>query len=186
MRWLHVADASYQDGGPETEAERVAFWCSHGHPPAARKLTSGLTDSDVPARLGPSGDRASARRLLDSLSAPQSTRRDRQPHGSTPGFLPLGVQLTMAFEARGLRCERAVGVSGFPVPVAVCTPGETKQLRLALHTNEGTETAGAFEDHVHRPRVLSQRGWRVLRVTAPEWHRARGQLLTRIERLVRT
>lgn len=77
------------------------------------------------------------------------------------------------------------GVSGFRVPVAVYAGEDTKQFRVALLTDDGGDGAGTFETHVHRPRALGQRGWKVLRITSPEWNRARSEVLGRVEAMLR-
>jgi len=100
-----------------------------------------------------------------------------------PGALPLSVQISTALKERGYGSELFVGFSGFRVPVAVYSRADASRFHLAILTDEGTGTADAFEAHVHLRRVLEQRGWKVLRVAAPHWHRRREHVLAKIAAL---
>lgn len=131
------------------------------------------------------GNHANATRMLSVLSEQAGVPSSVRNQQLVPGFLPLEAQLAASLQERGLRCERDVGVSGFRVPLAVYGERDQNKFKLALLVDDGSQPVDIFETHVHRPRVLAQRGWEVLRVTAPEWNRARERVLARIEGAVR-
>jgi AAA domain/REase_MTES_1575/Protein of unknown function (DUF4011) len=219
--------------------ERDVIVFSLGHAEQKRRLKSGVTESYVPARFGPLGQRGGERRLNVAVSrAKQETHvvasfaphllqtakaKNRGPrlfksylefarHSSEgahaqarrtleglseravtatgykrspiPGTLPLAAQIAAALDARGVRFERDIGASGFRVSVAVYAADDPTRFRLAVLADEGADQADVFETHVHRPRVLEQRGWKVLRVTAAEWSRQAEAVVGRIVRAI--
>ncbi len=101
-----------------------------------------------------------------------------------PDYVPLAVQIAQALTVRGVRTDTFVGTSSFRVPVAVLDAADPTRYRLAILTDEGEPDAAAaqspLERFVHRPGVLRQRGFDVVRVTAAEWHAAPVRVLDAI------
>jgi hypothetical protein len=126
---------------------------------------------------------ARAQRVLAGVSD-EPTKVEQAGQGPIlPGALPLAVQIAGALKERGHGSEVLVGVSGFRVPVAVYSRTDATRFNLAILTDEGLGTHDVFEAHVHLRRALEQRGWKVLRVTAPQWHRRRDQVIAKIEEM---
>jgi hypothetical protein len=116
------------------------------------------------------------------LSAPL---RDRPP--PLEAYTPLVVQIHDALEKEGVPVQLNVGASRFRVPLAVLDPADPTRFALAILPEEGSAddgTLSAFDRHVHRPNVLRDRGWLVLRITSASWRKRRGDVLRQILELV--
>jgi hypothetical protein len=98
------------------------------------------------------------------------------------GYVPLATQIALALERRGIASELDVGTSEFRIPLALIDPTDPLRFRLAVLTDEGDPMASSFEQLVHRPLVLRQRGFEIVRVTSPEWLHARERIVGEIER----
>ena len=66
------------------------------------------------------------------------------------------------------------------MPLAVVNRGDPTRYRVAVLCDEGESDYAAFEMHVQRPLALRARGWRVVRVHAREWARARDAVVKRV------
>ncbi|GAB6040476.1 AAA domain-containing protein [Endothiovibrio diazotrophicus] len=122
-----------------------------------------------------------AERVLDlsrggPLATPTRTQRK-----SPAGYLPLKVQLTLALEERGHRCEMDVGTSSFRIPVAIIDPRTPERYRIGILCDEGEYPHDPLESHVHIPTVLQARQWNFIKVQGREWERNRNGVLERIE-----
>ena len=136
------------------------------------------------AHLQHHGRRLEASRVLDLVRAGKrvdTSVRNRLP---VEGFVPLQTQLALALEAAGIPYELDVGTSAFRISLAVLDPADPTRFALALLVQDGTGPSDAFDLHVHRPGVLTQRGWRMLPITAASWHRRSAELIAEIEALV--
>ncbi len=89
---------------------------------------------------------------------------------------PLAAQL----EARDLKFDLDVGTSGLRVPLAVVDPDDPARYRVAVLTEAGDGPLDAVEAHLHQPKLLDVRGWRVVRVDARAWHRDPEAVVARI------
>ncbi len=127
------------------------------------------------------GEHASAQRILGGLDEQMVSLRGRTEPSKIPGLLPLPAQIAEALTKQGIRCERDVGASGFRIPIAAYPIEGGPRLKLAIMTDDGTDPADVFEVHVHRRKVLEQRGWTVMRVTSAQWNRKRDEVVKRIE-----
>jgi hypothetical protein len=127
---------------------------------------------------------ARAQRVLATVAGDAHQTQHSAPPPLLPGALPLAVQIAAALEEHGYGVELHVGVSGFRVPVAVYSRTDATRFGLAVLTDEGAGAQDVFETHVHLRRVLEQRGWKVLRVTSPQWHRRRERVIAKIRALL--
>jgi hypothetical protein len=128
-----------------------------------------------------------AEQILDLVRETRlsGTQRDRPP--PLEAYTPLVVQIHDALEREGVPLQLNVGASKFRVPLAVLDPQDPTRFVLAILPEEGGPDEGelnAFERHVHRPSVLRDRGWRVLRVTSASWRKRRDDVLRQIFELV--
>jgi hypothetical protein len=128
-----------------------------------------------------------AEQILDLVREARlsGTQRDRPP--PLEAYTPLVVQIHDALEREGVPLQLNVGASRFRVPLAVLDPQDPTRFVLAILPEEGGPDEGelnAFERHVHRPSVLRDRGWRVLRVTSASWRKRRDDVLRQIFELV--
>jgi hypothetical protein len=222
--------------------ERDVIIFSLGHAPVARTRArrAGASETYVPARFGPLGQRGGERRLnvaisrakaecvvvasfepsqlsvssskhlgpallrqylefafhsaagrhLEAAQALRAAGASRSTAVEAPaplpceGYQPLATQVRAALASRGLAADADVGTSSFRVPVAVVHPGDPARYCVAVLTDEGAPdpaTAQApLERFVHRPGVLRQRGFDVVRVTAAEWYARREGVLDAI------
>jgi len=100
------------------------------------------------------------------------------------GYVPLKVQLALALEGRGHRCELDVGTSEHRIPLAVLDAADDQRYRLGILCEEGAEAQHPLESHVQVPTVLAARDWRFITVDGREWERCRDTVLSRIEAAV--
>ncbi|MBP9202687.1 MAG: DUF4011 domain-containing protein [Kofleriaceae bacterium] len=132
------------------------------------------------------GRRLEAARVLDLVrgTSPATTSAGTRPRMPIDGFVPLQTQVALALEAAGIPYEPDVGASGFRIPLAVLDPADPSRYALALLLHDGSGPSDPFELHVHRPGVLTQRGWRLLSISAASWRHRRTELLEELEVLV--
>lgn len=97
-------------------------------------------------------------------------------------YVPLATQIALALEREGIATEMHVGTSAFRIPLAVVDPQNPTRFRIAVMTDEGDALPSPFELHVHRPLVLTQRGFDVMRVTAVEWRMRQSAVVEDIRR----
>lgn len=126
------------------------------------------------------GRRSHAERILAIAGDRHGAKPSRTYAPPLAGYIPLATQIALALERLGVSVELDVGSSAFRIPLAVVDPTDATRLRLAILTDEGDELPTPFEQFVHRPFVLEQRGFEVLRVTAATWMHARGNVLDTI------
>lgn len=216
--------------------ERDVIVFSLGHAPVERKRKDGRTETYVPARFGPLGQRGGERRLNVAVSRakkeiyvvasfePQALSVAKAKHegprlfkgflefahhlahgrrnqsdrvlslmregGSQtamalssrlpPTYVPLKAQLALELEKQGLRCELDVGTSEFRVPLAVLDQEDPTRYRLGVLCDEGQVVPDPLEAHVHTPRVLDTRGWKLMRVTGREWDRDKERVVREV------
>ena len=130
------------------------------------------------------GRRHEAERVLNTVRQARRSSPVRAPKMPAEGFVPLATQIGLALEAEGIPHEVGVGTSTFQVPIGILDPEDPTRFVLAILTDDGLGSGSAFETHVHHRNVLSQRGWKVLRVTAAAWYRRHDELLDEIAELV--
>jgi hypothetical protein len=128
------------------------------------------------------GRRNQAEKILALVNDARQRRAGESVRSRTSEelYLPLHHQIGLALEKAGLVVESLIGTSEFRLPVAVVRREDQRQYALAVLCEDGTSGNGVYEDYVHVPNVLAQRGWRHLRVTAREWHRERARVIERI------
>lgn len=126
------------------------------------------------------GRRAQAERLLALVRDGESGTSTSSRRTLPGGYVPLEAQIALALQERGFACELNVGSSGFRVPLAVVDPKDPARYALGILCDDGEVAEPAFERHVHVPTVLDARGWRIVRVSAREWHRRRDDVLARL------
>ncbi|HRI70851.1 MAG TPA: AAA domain-containing protein, partial [Polyangium sp.] len=126
------------------------------------------------------GQRALAERVLRIVRESRPTSNSPVTSELPPGYVPLKAQIAMALQQHGLTCELDVGTSEFKVPLAFVDRNEPSRYAVAVLCDEGDEMCGAFERHVHRPKTLRDRDWKVVRVTARDWARNPNAVLARI------
>lgn len=113
------------------------------------------------------------------------THRERPP--PMEAYVPLVVQIHDALEREGVPLQLNVGASRFRVPLAVLDPQDPTRFVLAILPEEGDPEEGrmsTFDRHVHRPSVLRERGWHILRVTSATWRKRRDHVIRHILELV--
>jgi hypothetical protein len=126
------------------------------------------------------GRRNQAERVLALARGAQTQQRAADAGRHPSGYIPLKVQLALALEGRGHRCELDVGTSEHRIPLAVLDPEDPGRYRLGILCEEGEHAPHPLESHVHVPRVLDARNWRFLTVDGREWERYREAVLERI------
>lgn len=126
------------------------------------------------------GRRNQAERVLAMARGAQAGRRHADPGRHPSGYVPLKVQLALALEQQGHRCELDVGTSEHRIPLAVLDPADDGRYRLGILCEEGEHMPHPLESHVHVPRILGARSWRFLTVDGREWERNRKGVLGRI------
>ncbi|HYN79076.1 MAG TPA: AAA domain-containing protein, partial [Lamprocystis sp. (in: g-proteobacteria)] len=126
------------------------------------------------------GRRNQAERVLAMARGAQAERHRSDAGRHPSGYIPLKVQLALALEQRGHRCELDVGTSEHRIPLAVLDPADDGRYRLGILCEEGEHAPHPLESHVHVPRVLGARAWRYLTVDGREWQRHRDGVLRRI------
>ena len=127
------------------------------------------------------GQRLQAQQVLDDVRGRRRNAAGERERASFEGHVPLAVQIALALERTGLRCELGLGASEFRIPLAIGA-ADTPDFALAVLTDEGADAADAFERHLHRPAVLRLRGWDVMHVDAATWSRRRADVVAEIER----
>jgi hypothetical protein len=136
------------------------------------------------AHLQHQGCRLEAAQVLDLVRGEKRVSATARHHVPIEGFVPLQTQLALALEAAGIPYELDIGSSGFRIPLAVLDPADPTRFALALLLHDGSGPSDPFDLYVHRPGVLTQRGWRLLSITAASWHRRRAEIMTEIEAMV--
>jgi hypothetical protein len=126
------------------------------------------------------GRRTQAERVLALARGAQAQQRPAESGRHPHGYVPLKVQLALALEQRGHRCELDVGTSGHRIPLAVLDPADEGRYCLGVLCEEGEHAPHPLESHVHVPRVLDARAWRFLSVDGREWQRDRERVMGRI------
>lgn len=131
------------------------------------------------------GRRLAADKTLDRVRSGGLGDAPHRARGAQLGVPSLASQIATCLDARGIAYDLGVGTSGFRVPLAIVDPRDPTTYRIAVLTDAGEpERAGAeasvIEAHLHQPRVLEARGWRVIRVDSRSWHRDREAVLGRI------
>lgn len=133
------------------------------------------------AQYASEGHVAQAEGILDRV---RESRRPTHVAGRAlpiDGYVPLATQLGMALEAAGIAHELNVGTSDFRVPIALVDPLDPTRFTLAILVDETGGDASAYDTFVHRPNVLRDRGWQVLRVDAATWCRRPDQVIREIK-----
>lgn len=126
------------------------------------------------------GRRNQAERVLAMARGAQGEPRHAERGRHPSGYIPLKVQLALALEQRGHRCELDVGTSEQRIPLAVLDAADDGRYRLGILCEEGEQAPHPLESHVHVPRVLEARAWCFLTVDGREWERDRERVLRRI------
>lgn len=126
------------------------------------------------------GRRVEATRVLDLVRTSRHVAPTFRGRSPIEGFVPLTTQISLALEAEGIPHEVDVGSSGFRVPIAIQDPEDPRRFVLAVLIDDAHGGVGSFDLRVHRPGVLSQRGWQALVLSAASWHRRPQEILDEI------
>lgn len=131
------------------------------------------------------GQRNQAEQTLQSLGGALEIGRGGVHEAFPESWLPLNAQVALALEEHGVKCELDVGTSEFRVPLAIVDPDDARQYRLGIVFDEVVPSESVFEHHVHIPNVLTQRGWKLMRISSREWDKDRGGVLKTLISMVR-
>jgi hypothetical protein len=162
--------------------ERDVIIFTLAHAPVTRTRKSGVADLYVPARFGPLGQRGGERRLNVAISRAKQPATSSRRSSLTSSRSPRPS--TRAHACSNTSFSSRIGSSGFRIPLAVLDPADPTRFALALLLHDGSGPSDPFDLYVHRPGVLTQRGWRLLSITAASWHRRRAEIMTEIEAMV--
>lgn len=128
-----------------------------------------------------------AEQVLDLVREARLSGAHRERPAPLEAYTPLVVQLHDALEAERVPLQLNVGASKFRIPLAILDPEDPTRFVLAILPEEGSpeeRELSTFDRHVHRPHVLRDRGWRILRVTSATWRKRRDDVIRQILALV--
>lgn len=99
----------------------------------------------------------------------KAASRVAAPGGETES--PLEPAIAAALESRGWRVDSQVGVSGFRVDLGVVHPDRPDQYLAGVECDGATyrRLAAVRDRDKTRQQVLTNLGWRLVRVWAPDW-----------------
>jgi hypothetical protein len=118
-----------------------------------------------------------ARRILATAS------QDAKPIGQNAERDALAQSIVAELKRKGLDVDQAVGQSDFRCDVAIRKAGAGRFiLGVLIDRDLLDKTSDALEQNLLRPEVLKSFGWKVLRITAKDWHHDRASVLAQIDR----
>jgi len=81
----------------------------------------------------------------------------------------LAQSIVTELKKRGLEANRKAGADRF-------------SLGILIDRDQRDKSSDALKQNLLRPEVLKSFGWKILRITAKDWHHDRASVLTQIER----
>lgn len=124
-----------------------------------------------------SGQAELARRILATAA------QDTKPIIGNAAKDALSQSIVTELKKRGFDADQAVGQSDFRCDVAIRKVGADRfSLGVLIDRDLLDKSSDALEQSLLRPEVLKSFGWRILRITAKDWHHDRASVLAQIDR----